>query len=118
MTVEDIQVICRAFPGMTQDIKWENHLCFNVGGKMFIVTSPDTFPVTASFKVSEENFEELPAREGFKPAPYLARNKWIYVDDISRLTRKEWKQYLEEAYRLIASKLPAKTRRALKIEVK
>lgn len=93
-------------PGVTEDIKWENHLCFNVGGKMFLITSPDESPVTASFKTTEEKFEELSEREGFMPAPYLARNKWVKVDDIGRLMVKEGKELLELSYKLVKEKLP------------
>ena len=113
MDIEDIQNICKAFPGVTEDIKWENHLCFNVGGKMFLITSPDEVPVTASFKASEETFDELINIEGFKPAPYLARNKWVHVDNISRLGKKDWQKYLQEAYDLIHSKLPAKVKKEI-----
>lgn len=113
MTIEELQQIARTFPGMTEDIKWDNHLCFNVGGKMFVVTSPDNVPVTASFKASDEDFEELAQREGFIPAPYMARYKWVYVDDINRLSKKEWECYMAASYQLIHDKLPAKTRRQI-----
>lgn len=113
MTLEDLQQICNAFPGVTTDIKWDNHLCFNVGGKMFIITSPDTVPHTASFKATDDDFEELTQREGFTPAAYLARYKWVYTDDIKRLTKKEWQQYAKSAYDLVYNKLPAKVRREI-----
>lgn len=108
MTLEAIQQICKKLSGVTEDIKWENHLCFNVGGKMFLITSPDDTPVTASFKTSEEKFEELTERKGCKPAPYLAKHKWVHVDDISRLSSKEWEELLELSYDLVKAKLPKK----------
>lgn len=108
MTLEEIQAFCRQLPAVTEDIKWEDHLCFCVGGKMFLVTSPDAFPVSASIKTSDENFEILSARPGFKPAPYMARNKWVYLEDIRLMNAGEWEKYLEEAYLLIRSKLPKK----------
>ena len=113
MTIEDIQAICRKFPHVTEEIKWETHLCYCVGGKMFIVTNPDGMPVTASFKVSDEEFELLSERDGLKPAPYLARYKWIYIDDISLLKKKEWERYLKEAYELVFEKLTAKAKKEL-----
>jgi predicted DNA-binding protein (MmcQ/YjbR family) len=113
MTIEAIQTICKKFPAVTEDIKWENHLCFNVGDKMFLITSPDLVPATASFKVSEEEFDEVSSREGFKPAPYLARYKWVHVDDISRLSKKEWEYYTQQAYTLVAEKLPAKVKKKI-----
>jgi len=113
MTVEELQAICKKFKGVTEDIKWENHLCFNVGGKMFLVTAPDSIPVSASFKVSEEEFDELSVKKGFMPAPYLARYKWVHLDDIKRLSKKQWEAYAKQAYELIASKLPAKTKKEI-----
>ncbi|MGV3504866.1 MAG: MmcQ/YjbR family DNA-binding protein [Adhaeribacter sp.] len=115
MSIEDIQRICQALPAVTQDIKWEDHLCFNVGGKMFLVTSPDQVPSSASFKVAEEDFEEISAREGFKPAPYMARYQWVHLDDIRRLSTRQWQDLLTASYRLVAGKLPKKTRQQLGI---
>jgi predicted DNA-binding protein (MmcQ/YjbR family) len=113
VTIDQIQAICKKFRGVTEDIKWENHLCFNIGDKMFLVTAPDAVPVSASFKVSDEEFDSLRSRPGFMPAPYLARYKWVHVDDIKRLSKKQWEHYAEEAYALIAAKLPAKTKKTL-----
>lgn len=115
MTIEDISKICKGLRGTTTDIKWEDHLCFNVGDKMFLITSPDSVPVTASLKVCDDDFVELIQREGIIPAPYLARYKWIFLDDIDRLSPKEWTHYAREAHRLIAEKLPLKTKKALGI---
>jgi predicted DNA-binding protein (MmcQ/YjbR family) len=113
MNIEDIQSICKKLKGVTEDIKWENHLCFNIGGKMFLITAPDNVPVSASFKVADEEFEELSSREGFIPAPYLARYKWVHVDDISRLGARQWEYYAKQSYRLVASRLPSKIKKQL-----
>lgn len=107
MNLEGLQAICNSFPGVTEDIKWGDHLCFCVGGKIFIITSPAETPVTASFKVHPDKLNELVEREGFKPAPYLAKHCWVWVDDIGRLKSREWKELLESAYQLVKSKLPA-----------
>lgn len=116
MTIEDIQTMCKNMKHVTEEIKWETHLCYCVGGKIFIITSPDDTPVSASFKVSDEDFMELSEREGCKPAPYLAKHKWIYVDDIKRFKKKEWQKYLQTAYGIIADKLPAKMKKQLGIQ--
>lgn len=113
MTIEDLQHICREFPGVTEDIKWGNDLCFSVGGKMFLVTGLDQSPTTASFKVTDEQFEELSINPGFKPAPYMAKHKWIFITDINLMTQKEWKFYIEQAYQLIKQKLPKKVQAQL-----
>jgi predicted DNA-binding protein (MmcQ/YjbR family) len=108
MTLEVIQEICRKLDNVTEDIKWGHDLCFNIGGKMFLVTAPDSLPVSASFKTSDELFNGLTEKKGFKPAPYLAKHNWVYVDDINRLSNKEWKELIELSYNIIKSKLPKK----------
>ena len=106
MKLEDIQEICRSLGNVTEDIKWGQHLCFNIGGKMFLVTASGNMPVSASFKTDEETFVELIEREGFKPAPYLARHKRVYVDDINRVSKKEWERIILKSYELVKAKLP------------
>lgn len=118
ITIEEIQKICKNFKGMTEDIKWENHLCFNVGEKMFLVTAPDAVPNSASFKVSDEEFEELSQKQGFIPAPYLARYKWVHLDDINRLSKKQWEYYAQQSYDLISSKLPSKIKKTNRFKMK
>lgn len=116
MTIEEIRKIALALNGVTEDIKWEDHLCFNIGGKMFLVTSPDHVPVSASFQVSDEEFDELSHQPGFMPAPYMAKHKWVHLDDIKRLTKKQWQYYIRQSYHLKAQKLPKKLRKELGIE--
>lgn len=112
MSIEELREYCLTLKGTTEDIKWEDHLCFCIGEKMYLVTAPDHVPVSASFKVTDEDFEALTAsREGIIPAPYMARNKWVRIDDISRFSTEEWKKYATESYELIKSKLPAKLRK-------
>lgn len=113
MDIAGLQQICRQCKGVTEDIKWGDHLCFNVGGKMFLVTSPDTVPQSASFKATAEDFELLCEREGFIPAPYMARYKWVHLDDIKRLGKSEWEKYLRQSYDLVFSALPAKAKNSI-----
>jgi predicted DNA-binding protein (MmcQ/YjbR family) len=113
MEIEEMQSICRNLPGVTEDIKWENHLCFNIGGKMFFVLGLDMSPTTSSFKANEEEFEELSSKEGCMPAPYMARYKWIHVDDLNRFGKKDWERLINESYELVSAKLPKKTKKEL-----
>jgi predicted DNA-binding protein (MmcQ/YjbR family) len=115
MTIEELQNICIKLPGVIQDIKWESHLCFNVGDKMFLITSPDDVPISASFKMLPDEFEELVNKPGFAPPRYLAKHHWIAVENINKLSKKEWEKYILQSYRLIASKLSLKLRNKLKI---
>lgn len=106
---------CLSLPGTTEDIKWEDHLCFNIGGKMYLITSPDRFPVSASLKTTDELFVQLTAREGIIPAPYLARNKWVHTDDISKLSESEWRELIKLSYDLVYSRLPVRVRKEISL---
>ena len=46
----------------TEDVKWGSDICFSVGGKMFLVAGLELSPVTASFKVTGEQFEEMSSK--------------------------------------------------------
>ena len=64
----------------------------------------------------DEDFEELSTTEGFIPAPYMARAKWVMVQDISKVSKKDWEKYIRESYRLVKNKLPKKVLKELGIE--
>lgn len=115
MNIEEIQAICMAFPSVTADIKWEHDLVFSVGGKMFCVVGLEESPVTASFKVADEEFEEMCNRDGFKPAPYVAKYKWVMIDDIQKMSKMDWKQYLQQSYDLVKDKLPQKIKKQINL---
>lgn len=115
MDIEVLRTISLSFPSVTEEVKWGNDLCFCVGGKMFCVTNLEP-PHTFSFKVTDAEFDELSQSEGFKPAPYLARAKWVLVTDSSKLSRKELKTYLQQSYELITAKFSRKQRKDLGIE--
>jgi predicted DNA-binding protein (MmcQ/YjbR family) len=103
---------CMSQKGTTQDIKWEDDLCFCVGGKMYAVQSLEE-PFGMSFKVQPDEFDELTSRPGIIPAPYLARYQWVLVEDVAALTRRAWMYYLKQSYELIFSKLSRKVQQQI-----
>ena len=111
MNIEEIQQYCKSLPGVTEDVKWEDDLCFNIGGKMFAVTSL-TEKDTLSFKVNPEEFDLLIETSQFEPAPYLGRYQWISMD-FTQIPENELRSYLEKSYQLIRSKLPKKVLRKI-----
>ena len=113
MNIENIQAICRKLPGVTEDIKWGHDLVFSVGLKMFCVVGLDESPTSATFKVSDEEFEEMSQWPGFKPAPYLAKYKWVLIEDITLMKKKDWEKYIKQSHELVSSKLPAKLKKQL-----
>jgi predicted DNA-binding protein (MmcQ/YjbR family) len=116
MTIEDIKLICHKLPGVTEDVKWGADLCFCIGGKMFCVTGLEQTPASVSFKVTDEEFEEVSARPGFRPADYVARYKWVTVDDIKKISKKDLYHFILQSYQLIRAKLPKKVQDKLPVK--
>ncbi len=109
MNIEDVREYCLSLKGATEDLKWESELCFCISGKIFCMTSLSG-ELRIIFKVRPEEFDELSTRDGFKPAPYLARNKWVLLEDVNAVNRKELQAYLKQSYEIIKAKLPKKAK--------
>ena len=114
MNIEMLREICSSLTAVTEDVKWGNDLVFSVGDKIFCVASLDP-PFSCSFKVPDDEFDELSNQNGFMPAPYMARAKWVLVTDPSNLSKKEWERYVKQSYELVKIKLTKKLRERLGI---
>jgi predicted DNA-binding protein (MmcQ/YjbR family) len=111
-----LEDFCRALPGVTEDVKWDDDLVFSVGAKMFAVFSlPEGEPF--SFKVDPDLFPALSQQEGIRPAPYLARHSWVLVSRRDLLPPETVRGFLQESYNLVAGKLSKKLRKSLGIEI-
>ena len=109
MDIEELQRFCLSLPAVSEDVKWENNLVFSVCGKMFCMYALDE-PFKCSFKVAEEDFEEVSNTAGFMPSAYLARARWVTLLQPGLLHKQEWQQYLRQSYELVKAKLPKKVR--------
>ena len=109
-----LRKICSSLRAVTEDVKWGNDLVFSVGDKMFCAASLEP-PFSCSFKVPDDEFDEISNRNGFTPAPYMARAKWVLVTDPSKLNKKDWERFLKQSYELIKIKLTKKLREKLGI---
>jgi len=113
MNIDQLRKLCLSFAGATEQVQWEDHLLFKVGGKMFAITSLEPAPVWLSLKASPENFAEFTERPGVVPAPYLARAKWMALETSDALPLHELTQLLRESYELVLAKLPQRLRQAI-----
>ena len=110
MTADEVDAYCRSLPAATGQIQWEADQVFKVGGKMFAVLGPSG---TLSFKVNDVAFEMLCESGAARPAPYLARARWVLLDDVAGFDGADLKAYLAQAHRIIAAKLTRKLRAEL-----
>src|SRR5215813_9248597 len=117
MTPKQIDAYCGKLPAATRTVQWEGVIVFKVGGKMFCLIAPEEHSVgRISFKSAPEHYDALSRSPGFRPAPYLARAKWVSVDDPAVLTAAEMKAYIRRAHAVIAAALPRRKRRELGLE--
>ena len=110
MTPEALDQACRALPAVTMDIQWGSDHVYKVGGRMFAATGPWG---GLSLKVTDSAFEALVETGRARPAPYLARAKWVMFDDLSILDPGETADWLASAHTLVAAKLTRAQRRDL-----
>jgi predicted DNA-binding protein (MmcQ/YjbR family) len=92
-------------------MQWGNNLLFRVGEKMFAIMCLDsTDKVRFAFKCTPEEFATLVEREGIIPAPYLARNHWVGLQDLEVLKPGDLKRLVRDSYQMVRDKLPKKVR--------
>ena len=115
MKPADVEEFLLALPHTTLSVQWGNDRVFKIAGKMFAVIGvrDDKTPGGLSFKTSSESFRILTELPGIKPAPYLARASWVWLDKPARLKPKELRAYLTRAHAVVASGLPKKTQKEL-----
>ena len=95
-------------------MKWQDDLVFSVAGKMFCVLCVrGRESGKLSFKVPDERFLEFTDRPGFRPAPYLARARWVTVDDPQLHDAAELRALIRQAYERIRARLSKRLQREL-----
>jgi predicted DNA-binding protein (MmcQ/YjbR family) len=110
VTPEAFDAFCRSLPGASMKVQWEVDQVYKVGGRMFAVLGPNGW---FSFKANDVAFEMLIETGAAKPAPYLARARWVHFDDPDALPDEDLKLYLQAAHALTLAKLSGKLRREL-----
>lgn len=116
MRPEDFHAVALALPGATFDIKWGADRIYSVGGKMFAAAGAEGDPDPKyAFKASDLAFEMLVEQGLARPAPYMARAKWVQLLGADSLADDDLRAYLAQAHALVAAKLTRKLRAQLGI---
>jgi len=103
--------VCLALPAATLDHPFgDDHDAYKVGGKMFCMVGGSG---SISFKVSDIAYEVLTESGRARPAPYMARNKWVNLAQIDDWADDELAEHLAIAHGIVAGKLTKKVRAAL-----
>ncbi len=88
---------------------------WKVGGKIFAICSNwgDGEGHRFSFKCTDLSYQILSEQDGLAPAPYLARAKWIQLQDLSAMSDAELRGYIDAAHAIVAGTLTRVKRREL-----
>ena len=106
--------VCLALPGATLDHPFgDHHNAYRVGGKMFVMVGKEG---GVSFKVSDIAYEVLTESGRARPAPYLARAKWVNILDPEAAegwTDADMANHFASAHAIVAARLTRKVRAEL-----
>jgi len=112
MNAEAIRGYCLSFPQATENLQWEDDLCFKVNKKIFVILGLDSVPQRLCFKCTSEKFAELCEYEDIHPAPYVGRYKWVMLDRLDALPDAELKDLIRQSYEMVAAKAKARPKTA------
>ena len=115
MKFEAFEAFCLSLPAAVLSVQWGDNHVFKVGGKMFAVAGPIGSGGVGgyTFKASDMAYELLIEQQIARPAPYLARAKWVQLLARDSLPDKDLQAYLRQAHALVTAKLTRTNRKSL-----
>ena len=118
MTRDEFDEYCASLPGTNHVVQWGGASVWKLAGKIFAVCSRwgNGDHAKISFKCSDLAYRVLVEQAGIEPAPYLARAKWVQLQEANALNAADQRAYIAEAHRIVAGKLTRAQRRELKLD--
>ncbi|WP_417688349.1 MmcQ/YjbR family DNA-binding protein [Roseibium sp.] len=115
VTRDEFDTFFAALPAATHVVQWGNASVWKVGGKIFAICSSwgSEGDYRINFKCSDMSYSLLTQQDGINPAPYLARAKWVRIENPHALDDEAIEAYITAAHKIIASKLTRKLRNDL-----
>lgn len=111
MPPKTFEARCLRLPAAARVVQWQGTSVFKVGGKMFALSGG--FAAGYMFKTADMAHAMLIEHGVARPAPYLARAKWVQLVSNNSLPDTELTAYLAQAHTLIVAKLTRKARKEL-----
>lgn len=108
MTPEEVAAFCTTLPGASESIKWGSNQVFSIAeNKMFAILGlAGNGKGKLAFKVDDDLFLGFTDRPGIRPAPYLARARWVAMETPYPMAADELEAVLARAHQLVALRLP------------
>ncbi len=115
MTRDEFDVFCKGLKGTTHVVQWGGASVWKIGGKIFAICSNwgEGVHHKISFKCNDLSYSMLREQPGFIPAPYLARAKWVQMEQANAMSDDDLKSYIRMAYTIICAKLTKAQRKQL-----
>lgn len=110
MTPQVLHALALALPAATHVVQWGGSDVYKVGGRIFAIHG---LGGGVSFKASDIAYEVMIETGIARPAPYLARAKWVAMDDLEALDEADMAGWLANAHALVAARLTKAQRKAL-----
>ena len=115
MDLEEFREYCLSKPHATEGTPFgPDVLVFKVGGKIFALTSPEHFPVTANLKCDPDLALDLRDRyDQVRPGYHMNKRHWNTVEIEGGIPDTQLLKMIDHSYDLVAASLPkAKAERA------
>lgn len=105
MTNDTIREFCLRLPMTTEEVQWEEHLLFKIGGKMFCITQ---FGATrCSLKTTPERYAELVEMPDIQPSSHnMWKYQWVTFERLTAVPDAEFRELLRASYDLVRASLP------------
>ena len=116
MNFDTLRALCLSLPDATENLQWEDELCFKVRGKIFAMIGLSSVPQRLTFKCNPEEFLELIENGGVVPAPYVGRYKWVMLESLEVLPGSEIGNCIRKSYAMVAAKTKPSHSRIKKIK--
>ncbi len=112
MTNDAIRDHCLSLPHVTEVVRWEGHLLFKVGGKMFAIIELDGH--SCSFRCTPDRYAELVEMQDIvRTSHNMWKYQWVTAETLDALEDRDFRELLTESYGIVRATLPAKVRTEL-----
>lgn len=109
MTLEEYRSFCLSFPHTEATFPFdETALVLKVFGKMFTLTSIDSFEIITVKALPEDVIELCERYEGINPGYYMNKKHWVSIGTKNNISDEFIKQLITDSYKLVVKSLPKK----------